>query len=1219
MLKYIKKIKYLLISVILFIAATLFSNYFFKKQEAVNIVDKIQNSILQKEQQLYKTVDSLLYLITNNSNNVFDYINECENKNIFIAIYDTKYIKFWNSNRIEFSQTIDSIFIKSKFLVLKNGYFLCNYKKLDSLNIVALSLIKNNYQYQNQYLINSFQLNFSVLNNIEISHKKNIYNIYNRSSQFLFSIILNSNKENKNLISLIIIVLYLFAVFYLIFYIINLLKVINTKYKIIVFLLSFVFLLFLRLITFYFKIPFSIYNSEIFSPIFYASSTLLPSLGDLFLNIILALFIYIFLVNNYNIYKPYFAKIFHFHLLVRLFISIVIMLLTLIVFMIAHYIFKSLIINSSISLSLDNIISFNYLSYIVYFVIAIIHIIIITFFYFSLKTIFYLLNNKYLSATLIILFLFILFLVIDIEFLIFILSLFIIIIFFLRYAINIVNIKFVFLLLLVSSSYTVYFINSQYNLKEKDNRILLSNKLIIQNDPITELNLFELAEQIETDKIIFEYISYQKLNELKIIEYINKKYITNSFSKYKSTITICFSSQLINIQPENYNIECIEFFNNKIENIAKATNFNNIWRMYYNQNTLNYLLKIELLNNEKKQFYIFIEIDSKSILNSSGYIELLQSNKSKNEIFDLSNYSFARYIKGKLTNQYGKHYYNANSTYYKNISERNNFFNLDGFNHFITENENGEIFIISKKNISFINEISSVSFFIIFYGIILILLLIVLNKFKLIGINKLSFQAQLQVFITIIIIISLLAICIITIYYFVSLNNKKNTDVITEKAHSIMIQFEEKFFKVNNFDSQLNSELNKMVVDLSQINFIDINLFNSKGFLMSTSRPQIINDGLISNLMQPIPYYELKYNNKTIITQNEYIGELKYWSIYMPLRNEKGKILAYLNIPYFSKQNELKKEISSFVIAFLSVYVLIIFIILLISLFISNIITKPLKLLKASIGTLKLGGKNDTIKWNSKDEIGELVSEYNRMVEELKNSAELLASSQRDLAWREMAQQVAHEIKNPLTPMKLSVQMLKRAWDDNSPEFSERVKSFSKTLIEQIDTLSDIATSFSHFAKMPQSNFAKENLFEIIKSVANLYNEQNININFNNNNITIAEVYVDKNQIIRVFNNLIKNSIQSFDNFVNGKITINLIDIDNYFIIEVIDNGCGIDDDIKYKIFSPNFTTKTSGMGLGLAMVYNIISNLGGEISFESEINKGTTFSIKLPKVSKED
>jgi len=541
------------------------------------------------------------------------------------------------------------------------------------------------------------------------------------------------------------------------------------------------------------------------------------------------------------------------------------------------------------------------------------------------------------------------------------------------------------------------------------------------------------------------------------------------------------------------------------------------------------------------------------------------------------------------------------------------------FNHFITENENGEIFIISKKNISFINEISSVSFFIIFYGIILILLLIVLNKFKLIGINKLSFQAQLQVFITIIIIISLLAICIITIYYFVSLNNKKNTDVITEKAHSIMIQFEEKFFKVNNFDSQLNSELNKMVVDLSQINFIDINLFNSKGFLMSTSRPQIINDGLISNLMQPIPYYELKYNNKTIITQNEYIGELKYWSIYMPLRNEKGKILAYLNIPYFSKQNELKKEISSFVIAFLSVYVLIIFIILLISLFISNIITKPLKLLKASIGTLKLGGKNDTIKWNSKDEIGELVSEYNRMVEELKNSAELLASSQRDLAWREMAQQVAHEIKNPLTPMKLSVQMLKRAWDDNSPEFSERVKSFSKTLIEQIDTLSDIATSFSHFAKMPQSNFAKENLFEIIKSVANLYNEQNININFNNNNITIAEVYVDKNQIIRVFNNLIKNSIQSFDNFVNGKITINLIDIDNYFIIEVIDNGCGIDDDIKYKIFSPNFTTKTSGMGLGLAMVYNIISNLGGEISFESEINKGTTFSIKLPKVSKED
>jgi nitrogen fixation/metabolism regulation signal transduction histidine kinase len=262
---------------------------------------------------------------------------------------------------------------------------------------------------------------------------------------------------------------------------------------------------------------------------------------------------------------------------------------------------------------------------------------------------------------------------------------------------------------------------------------------------------------------------------------------------------------------------------------------------------------------------------------------------------------------------------------------------------------------------------------------------------------------------------------------------------------------------------------------------------------------------------------------------------------------------------------------------------------------------------------IKLGQKYEKIEHVSNDEIGGLVNEYNRMVSELEKSVEMLAKSERESAWREMAKQIAHEINNPLTPMKLSVQHLQRAWTDKNERFEEYLDRISKTLIDEIDNLSAIATEFSNFAKMPNAINQRIDLIAKIQNVVNLFinNEVDFNLDFSEN--TDILIYADKEQISRVFINLFKNAIQSVEKNKTPSITIRLQTDNTFVTIAVKDNGKGIPKEMKDKLFRPNFTTKSSGMGLGLAIVKNIIESCGGLITYETEEDKGTTFVIKLP------
>ncbi|MGB0369092.1 MAG: ATP-binding protein, partial [Flavobacteriales bacterium] len=475
-----------------------------------------------------------------------------------------------------------------------------------------------------------------------------------------------------------------------------------------------------------------------------------------------------------------------------------------------------------------------------------------------------------------------------------------------------------------------------------------------------------------------------------------------------------------------------------------------------------------------------------------------------------------------------------------------------------------------------------------------------------------SFRNRINLAMSSVLFVSLLLIGILTVFYVVREYNSRNEEMISEKSKSVLIEMEHKLRDRQSFSEEDHAMLSALLVKFSKVFFTDINLYQLDGKLLATSRPRLYDEGLMAEVMEPHAYTEMRFGQKTSFIQEETIENLSYLTAYVPFRNEKREVVAFMSLPYFARQYGLQQEIFSLLAALTNIYVFLILISVVLALVISNRITEPLRFIRESLKNLKLDEANRSIEWESNDEIGELVDEYNRTLNELVKSAELLAKSERENAWREMAKQVAHEIKNPLTPMKLSIQMLQRSMADGAEDLDQRIERTSKTLIEQIDTLSNIATEFSSFAQMPKSNIERVDLKSLLESTAELYRNSEAQIELSLLVENTAAVQADKEQLLRVFNNLIKNGIQAVTDGTEPKISIGLKREENRWIASVKDNGSGIPEDLREKIFVPNFTTKSSGMGLGLAMVKNIVESVNGEISFISESGLGTTFYVSF-------
>nr|MCU0334344.1 ATP-binding protein [Chitinophagaceae bacterium] len=370
---------------------------------------------------------------------------------------------------------------------------------------------------------------------------------------------------------------------------------------------------------------------------------------------------------------------------------------------------------------------------------------------------------------------------------------------------------------------------------------------------------------------------------------------------------------------------------------------------------------------------------------------------------------------------------------------------------------------------------------------------------------------------------------------------------------------------------------------------------------------------VISNRMNPMAFYQLTKGRLHRYIENDQIGNLPYSSIYQPVRGNGGQLIGYLQIPYFATQNELKQEISNFVVILINI---IAFVFLLsggLALLISSSITRSFAVVAERMNQLRLSEKNERIEWQGKNEIGVLVEQYNRMVDQLESSAAMLKQNERELAWREMARQVAHEIKNPLTPMKLSLQFLQKAIKEKHadvPLISERVAT---NLVGQIDHLSRIAFEFSQFANIGNARLQQFDLHAVIKDLILLYEIQdNLQIDWKKLPQPLM-LNADVTQMNRLFTNLIQNAAESVAADQPIQIEISETIRGNRVLIAIADNGPGIPTEVQPRIFMPNFTTKSSGTGLGLAICKAIVEKAGGNIWFTTRPGEGTTFFVELP------
>lgn len=479
--------------------------------------------------------------------------------------------------------------------------------------------------------------------------------------------------------------------------------------------------------------------------------------------------------------------------------------------------------------------------------------------------------------------------------------------------------------------------------------------------------------------------------------------------------------------------------------------------------------------------------------------------------------------------------------------------------------------------------------------------------------KNLSLRSRIFVYMILLVVVASILIALVSIYQYHEQSKDYHKQRLERKEaqllSSISYVLDETTYPIET--DLLGLIFKDEIYEIKNIINVDFNIYDLGGTLIKSSKPTFENDSLIRCISTDVINALNNGATKRYVEKNETLGS-DFQSSYIIFADAKSKPLGILNVPYFEDDSFNDEELREFLKRLGYAYFIMLMVAISFAYFVSKYITRSLKTVSDKMNVTRLEKHNQKIEIkDASQEVSVLIEAYNSMIDELEESAVQLAASEREQAWREMAKQVAHEIKNPLTPMRLSVQSFQRKFDPHDPEIHFKVDEYSKTLIQQIDTMSSIASAFSNFAKMPAQQNESLNVVEVVALALDIFPENKITYIPSSEKI-IANF--DRTQLIRVVTNLIKNAIQAIPKDRIPEIRVNVFEEFQNVLITVQDNGHGITEENKSMVFEPKFTTKTSGMGLGLPMIKNIIETYGGSITFVSKEMEGTTFKVSFPK-----
>jgi len=1214
--KIFSSIRFIFILVVALIAsftAIIYSTNYLTEEQ--HIVNNIQNEILEETGNIKQEYTYLMNIIDTKSEvevnwNALDEVPG--NDQFLILIYNEDSLIYWNNNTLSddfLNIEIDHFSIISEH----SGWYLIFSKIINNNKILIARLLKSKYNAEND-ITNTISMGMVRCNSLKftIEPNKSEYLITDSNGNYLVGLYFVDDSYLSPQANTMLFVIFLLIYIFLLVLISRIYELLSHrfKHKFLFFFLLVIDIVILRFLEYSFHFPSVVKQTNIFFEkfdLFIAFN----STGDLLINSLIFLFVAIYFFRNFNLdpfqenkkgkYFSYLfylgvsiASLFIFYLIYQVILQLpynsfygfaieagitIYSLIALLIFILGLF-----VINHSVSRYLTNI------HFPVYFLIIwsiilllsahyvlniqwVICQIAIAFFLFISFAYYYLSKNKRQS--------------------------------FYKYL----------MLLLIYTISTTYVVNRGRIAKKDIHQMKTLSVLSDPHDSILETSYLDFEKKITEDATVKNILLDNSTNyKTNLEDYLKKKYFSLLNEKYDIQITICKDDEKLEIKPEDFIVDCSAYFDGFINDEHNERITDNLYLISGDPESIYYMGKTSFMITGAP-INIYIEFFFTYVPEGLGYPELLL-NKSVFNI-DLSDYSFAQYNNGQLVNKFGDYRYLT----YMNQNKANTddeLYDLNNYRHVKHKLSDNNYLVISRPKDRIAVHLVTFAVLFVFFLVILFVVVLILFGKEAKNLIRLSFQSRIQMIFTSTISLIIVLLATITLFYANIDDRNRLVYQLNEKTNSVIIELQHKLSENDNFFEIDQEELEYLLRKFSMVFFSDINIYSPSGELISTSRPELFDQGFLAARINPKAYEELFIKDQLFYVHQEKIGKTSYYSSYAPVVLRGSQTAGVINLPYFAKQSEVNKSYYLMIITFIDLFVILGIVGTIIAIILSRLITNPLTVLQKKLTEIQIDKRNEIIEWKTKDEIGQLIEAYNDMIEKLEASTELLKQSERESAWREVAQQIAHEIKNPLTPMKLNIQYLEKAFNEKDPDLDEKVKNISELLISQIDTLNKVAEMFADFSKTKARKFDKVDLLKTINESILLYkNHSNIIFEINSENNIQYYTKANEKDLVRMFNNLIKNAIHSTESRDSGLIRIGVSAGDDFHEIKFSDNGKGIPDQAKANIFKPYFTTKSKGTGLGLAIVKNIMTEIGGEITFESKVGIGTTFKLKFPVFKK--
>lgn len=1234
----------LIIAAWLFTFAFLFNNYWSYYSSPHGVQRSLEGDIRERQQSFADLVaDSAAVEALLNGTYSEKTLQDIYRKDYYVFAYDSTneglQLRFWSTSNV--APPLQPALTEGvSFRRLANGYYvmLCR-EVLPQRFVVGLLPVKQEFAITNDYLGNQFYGRPAIGREYAIHQRPPGLPVLDMNDRILFYLFYNPGLQEPSPSLMSMLLLAVGCICVLIF--INLFATLMARRMTplwgFLFLLSVVLLF--RVLSYLYNFPVDLRSLNLFNPWIYAKDDVFKSLGDLLLNVLLAFWLILFFRQHVRTIHPPVVR-------TKWQSWLIIGAAGLVMFIVGQFLLdliRSLVIDSRISYDVTNFFSLNEYSVIGSMSLG---FIAISFLFFS-QIVNYLLNqltdfqyrSKYVSLAVVGL-VWLAFrinapdLSASVAFMFWLLGYVILLdLLELRFSQRSSTLPFIvwMLMMTVTTSAVLIYYNNQ---KELSNRKHVAMDLSRQRDPYLETLLNDVGERLVQDPQVRSFfLERTRAGKRALERTLQEKY----FSRYISRFNVQFFTYDEEGQPLfNSSRTTFESLQDRIMTGSELPHV--LGRdLYYDERSFNdysYIGKKEIYGRgDTVAGYLFYEVRSEPEIMQPDrlYPELLIESGVRDQQSEyIDRYSYAVYNKGQLVTHHNNYPFKVKLAPSEIPAADTVFDEKNGYSLLYYRESKDKLVVVAKPTRNFLEFITLFAYmfclFLLIIGIYSLVDLFVKARLRISNLQamlKLSIRNKVQSTIIFSVAFAFLALGLATILFFINRSRAENAERLSRTVHSIAQDIEKVFYTQRMldqvetiYDSIFLADLSRSIGAIATEHNVDVNIYDTGGHLQLSAQPLMIEKGLISDAMNPLAFYHLSRLNKIQYIQEEQIGEMKYISGYIPLRDNRG-VFAYLNVPYFATQTELNQQISTFLVALININAFIFLIAGLLVLLISNTITKSFSLITEKLRSVNLGQLNEPVEWDKEDEIGLLVKEYNKMVQKLEVSAEKLAKSEREGAWREMARQVAHEIKNPLTPMKLSIQYLQRAIANDSPDVKALSRNVANTLVEQIEHLSNIASDFAAFAHITKINNEEFSLSELLSSVTGLYmSNPECHIYFERNDNPYM-VEADKTQINRLFTNLLQNAIQAIPEGREGHIAISMEDGESgeTVVVKVTDNGTGIPPEVQPKIFVPNFTTKSSGTGLGLAMCKNIVEQAGGRIWFTTAPGAGTTFYVALPVV----